>query len=204
MTIAVAFAVFALAIAIFAVPTLRQSTATVLARASGSASDYPPPSSSGYWVIFPKQISRGDGSSAQIFAETNLPEGTIYRTGNTVFGSVAGEALTSMYGCCESVRNGLIGLSAGNDSCNVSISGGERSAGFSVTVTITPIVEDPAPTAPTEAGDRPVPQPNNVLAILGDHFERLAGDQAKDLPDGSGKELVATAMYDWPEPQCGG
>jgi hypothetical protein len=138
MTIAVAFAVFALAIR-----DLRRSDPAAefghrRRQGIGIRVRLPAAPSSGYWVIFPKQISRGDGSSAQIFAETNLPEGTIYRTGNTAFGSAAGEALTSMYGCCQSVRNGLIGLSAGNDSCNPSLSGGERSAGFSVTVTITP------------------------------------------------------------------
>jgi hypothetical protein len=202
MTIAVAFAIFALAIAIFAVPALRLGSGTAVARASGEPSDYPSPPPTGYWVNFPKGISQGDGSSAQVFAETNLPEGTIYQTENTVFGTVAGEALTGMYGCCFSVRNGLIGLGAGNDSCNQSLSGGQRSAGFTVTVTVTPTV--PGHSAPSGAENGATVQPNDVQIILGDHFERLEGNQIQELPDGSGKELVATATYEWPDPQCGG
>jgi hypothetical protein len=43
-----------------------------------------------------------------------------------------------------------------------------------------------------------------VIAILGEGFERLTGDQVQELSGGAGKELIATATYDWPEPQCGG
>jgi len=200
ISIAVALAVSALATAIFLVPTLRLGTGTAVARASGAASDYPPPPSSGYWVVFPTSISRGDGSRAQVFAETNLPEGTLYQSGSSVFGSAAGHELTSMYGCCFSVRNGLIGLEADNDSCNTSLSGGERSAGFSVTVTVTPTIAGHS--APSGVDDGATVQPADVQVILGDHFERLVGDQVKDLPDGTGKELVASATYQWPEPQC--
>jgi hypothetical protein len=200
-TIAAAFAVFVLAIGIFAVPALRLSSDSAVALASGSSSDYPPPPSSGYWVLFPTRISQGDGSRAQVFAWTNLPDGTLYQTGAAVFGSAAGQELTSMYGCCFSVRDGLIGLEADNDSCNTSISHGERSAGFSVTVTVTPAIQGHS--APPGVDDGATVQPNDVQAILGGHFERLVGDQVKDLPDGSGNELVATASYQWPEPQCG-
>jgi hypothetical protein len=107
-----------------------------------------------------------------------------------------------MYGCCFSVRNGLIGLEADNDSCNMSISHGERSAGFSVTVTVTPAIQGHS--APPGVDDGATVQPDDVQVILGEHFERLVGDQVMDLPDGSGKELVATATYQWPEPQCPG
>jgi hypothetical protein len=96
---------------------------------------------------------------------------------------------------------GLIGLEADNDSCNASLSGGERGAGFSVTVTVTPTIAGHS--APSGVGDGATVQPDAVQVILGDHFERLVGDQVRDLPDGSGKELVATATYRWPEPQCG-
>ena len=204
MTIAVAFAIFALAIAIFAVPALRLGSGTAIAKASGSASDYPAPPASGYWVLFPKQVSQGDGSNAQIFAETNLPEGTVYQAGDTVFGSVAEEALTSMGGCCDSVRNGLIGMGAGNDACNRSLSGGGRSAGFSVTVTVTPTIDTSDRTGPPGENSEPITQPADVQAVLGDRFERLDGDQVRELSDGSGKELVATATYQWPDPQCSG
>jgi len=203
MTIAAAFAIFALAIAIFAVPTLRLGSEAAVAQVSGSASDYPPTPASGYWVLFPTQISRGDGSNAQVFAETNLPEGTIYQTGNKVFGSAADQTLTSMFGCCDRVRNGLIGMGAGNDSCNASPGGGARSAGFSVTVTVTPSIDASSWSHPSGYEPEPIDQPPQVLATLGDHFERLVGDQVRELPDGSGNELVAVATYDWPEPQCG-
>jgi hypothetical protein len=201
MTIAVAFAVFALVIAIFAVPAFRLSSGTAVALTSGSASDYPPPPSSGYWVVFPTQISQGDGSRAQVFAKTNLPEGTLYQTGTSVFGPVAGESLTGLYGCCDGVRNGLIGLEADNDSCNTSLSGGNRSAGFSVTVTVAPTF--PGHSGPPGADDGPMVQPEEVRAIFGGDFERLEGDQVRERPDGSGRELVATTTYQWPEPQCG-
>lgn len=201
MTIAVTFAVLALVIAIFAVPATRLGSGGAVAFASGSASDYPPPPSSGYWVVLPTQISQLDGSRAQVFAKTNLPEGTLYQTGSSVFGPVAGESLSEMYGCCDRVRNGLIGLEADNDSCNTSLSGGERSAGFSVTVTVAPAF--PGHTGPIGAYDGPTVQPGDVRVILGDHFERLEGDQVQELSDGSGQELVATAAYQWPEPQCG-
>jgi hypothetical protein len=201
MTIAVAFAVFGLVIGIFAVPASRLGSGGAVAFASGSASDYPPPPSSGYWVVFPTQISQGDGSRAQVFATTNLPEGTLYQTGSSVFGPVAGESLTEMYGCCFGVRNGLIGLEADNDSCNTSLSGGTRSAGFTVTVTVTPTI--PGHSSLAGVDDGPTVQPGDVRVILGDHFERLEGDQVRELTDGSGQELVATAAYQWPEPQCG-
>ena len=104
-------------------------------------------------------------------------------------------------GCCFSVRNGLIGLEADNDSCNTSLSGGKRSAGFSVTVTVTPTI--PGHSSPAGVDDGASVQPDDVQVILGDRFERLEGDQVQELPDGSGQELVVTAAFQWPEPQCG-
>src|SRR5438046_2992886 len=49
----------------------------------------------------------------------------------------------------------------------------------------------------------PPSQPAAVLAALGEGFERLSGDQVVTSEDGW-RELVATARYSWPEPQCGG
>jgi hypothetical protein len=204
MTIAVAFAIFVLAIAIFAVPALRLGSGTAVAGATASASDYPPPPLSGYWVLFPNQISQGDGSGAQVIAETNLPEGTVYQTGSTVFGPIAGKEGGSSYGCCESVTNGVIGLSAGNDTCNALAGGVGNSAGFTVSVTVTPTVDTSRFSGPAGSSVEPIRQPASVIAVLGEGFERLTGDQVQELPDGAGKELAATATYDWPEPQCGG
>jgi hypothetical protein len=206
VTIIVAFVVFGIALAIFAVPALRLgSNGPVEAQASGSASGYPSPPASGYWVIFPKDISPGDGSGVQVIAETNLPDGTVYQTGSAVFGTGPEVVSSSSYGCCETVSNGLIGLSAGNDTCSATVGGVGRSSGFSVTVTITPTVDD----ARTwmfdgSTSSHRFDQPDEVLSILGDRLQGLEGDQVQDLPDGSGKELVATAAYAWPEPQCGG
>jgi hypothetical protein len=203
----VAFIVFALALAVFAIPVLRLgSDGAVAAYASGTASSYPLPPSSGYWVVFPSGVSQGDGSGVQVIAETNLPDGTVYQTGSRVFGPNSGSESSSSYGCCESVSDGLMGLSAGNDSCNALVGGVGDSAGFSVTVTVTPTVEDTRLGGPfgDSQGSEAITQPDEVVALFGDRFQRLEGDQVWDLPDGSGKELVATATYAWPQPECGG
>jgi hypothetical protein len=128
----------------------------------------------------------------------------VYQSGSTVLGSMSGKASSSSYGCCESVRNGLIGLSAGNDSCNAMAGGAAQNAGFTVTVTITPTIDSSRWSGPPGSNTGGIAQPAGVMAILGDGFERFQGDQVQPLPDGTGNELVASASYDWPEPQCGG
>jgi hypothetical protein len=159
---------------------------------------YPSPPASGYWVLFPDAPelvpARSDGT-VDVIALTNLPEGTIYATSTSESGS-----------CCPAVSDGHIALEESNGSCYGWVGSIGDSPGLSITITTSAdlgqnmVLSGPVKPGGGE-GSEPPHQPDSVLEILGDHFENLTGDQVV-MKDGE-KQLVATASYPWPEPQCG-
>jgi len=193
-TIVVAFGVFALAAGVFVVPALRMRSSEGPQAAASGATSYPPLPLTGYYVVFP---SLPDGG--QVIAITNLPEGTLYSTSS---GNPGSDGFDS-FGCCPAVHDGYIGAEGFNDTCNSPVGSIGDSPGFDVSIEVRPDVTDMAISVPSGTSYEQPTQPDSVLAILGEHFENLTGDQVTDLPNG-GKELVATASYAWPEPQCGG
>ncbi len=161
------------------------------------AGTYPSPPTSGYWIVFPDQPDPAPNSTegaVKIVALTNLPDGTLYSVDTSESGS-----------CCPAVKDGQIVLHESNNSCYGRVGAIGNSPGLSVTITAGLDIGQgvrPGPMIPGDGGWEPPHQPDSVLRILGDHFQNLSGDQVVDEPDGS-KQLVATARYAWPEPQCG-
>lgn len=202
-TIIVAFGVFALAIAVFAVPALRLSGDPTIAPQAVASTSYPAPPPTGTWILFPAEASTGDGGGMEVVTLTNLPDGTLVSTSDTVYGPQVGEQNTGSYSCCSTVKGGAVVVGVGNGSCYGLVGAIGNSAGFQVTITASP--EPPGPiSVPFGVTYEPKTQPDDVLQLLGDHFQYLQGDQVRDLEGGSGKELVATSQnYTWTEPQCG-
>jgi hypothetical protein len=161
-------------------------------RAIGGAS--PSASPGGYYVSFPSEADRGqDPFSAQVTAVTNLPDGTLVSISTTDEGS-----------CCPAVRDGTIAVSTSDGSCYALVGAAGSSSGFSVTITAKPDFLPWVVSGPLSGSPPPPPQqPASVLAILGQRFENLSGDQVVAQPDGS-KWLVAAADFAWPSPRCGG
>lgn len=202
-TILVAFGVFALAIAVFAVPALRLSGDPTIAPRAVASTSYPAPPQTGMWILFPAEASPGKGSGMEVVALTNLPDGTLVRTSDSVYGPQAGEPDTQGYGCCSAVKGGVVVVGVGNQTCYGLVGDIGNSAGFAVTITVSPEPDMPH-SVPMGGTYEPQTQPDAVLQLLGDHFQYLQGDQVRDLDGGSGKELVATSQnYTWTEPQCG-
>jgi len=195
-TIVVAFGVFALAAGVFVVPALWMRSSEGPGAAPSGATSYPPVPLTGYYVVFP---SVPDGG--RVIAITNLPEGTLYAVSS---GNAGSDGFDS-FSCCPAVHDGYMGAEGFNDTCNSPVGAIGNSSGFDVTIEIQPDFSSVMGGFPRPPGASlgPTSQPDNVLAVLGNRFENLTGDQVTDLPNG-GKELVATASYAWPEPQCGG
>jgi hypothetical protein len=153
---------------------------------------YPSPPATGYYVLFPDQaeVSPDQPFSAVVTALTNLPEGTLVSITTTNEGS-----------CCPPVNNGEITFTTQDSSCYGLV--GARLSDRSFTETITAQPDFLPFSVPGPIDPKPPEQPASVLAVLGQDFENLSGDQAMVQGDGS-KRLVAKAQFTWPEPRCGG
>ena len=168
-----------------------------------TTTDSPAPSG-GYFVHLPDQPSRVVGSEAgsvRIVAPTNLPDGTLFSTSTDVYGSKPGSSGSGEGSSGDSVKDGTMTFTIGNNTCNGLVGSIGDSAGFALTVTVSakPVG---AISVPAGSDYTPPQQPDSVIRILGPDFENLTGDQVVVNHDGS-KSLVATATYTWPEPQCG-
>lgn len=162
-----------------------------------SLSGYPSPPGSGYWIIFP-DTTTPIANGMQVIAKTNLPDGTLYLASTDQSGE-----------CCPSVKDGEIVVrmndvgqlesSSEASSCD-SVHGIQTTPALVITITVDREIgrHVRVPVGTTS----PPEQPDSVVAVLGNHFEQLSGDQV--VTTDQGNELVARATYPWPEPQCAG
>ncbi len=150
---------------------------------------------SGYYITFPADAESPSGTQggAILHVQTNLPDGTKVYVSDEELGGGGGSG-----GCCSTVTNGEILVRVDNVSCMNSI-GQDRSTGLRITLTVLPDLEPLNPECLNPDGC-PNPQPKEVLAILGDHFENLDGDQVR-MVDGM-RGLMATAEFAWPPGTC--
>lgn len=154
----------------------------------------------GYYLLFPEAIEATTDSNggANVTLTTNLPEATLaLNTYQDVGGSAGG------LGLGDSVHDGKLTVTVFNQSC-YDPPGAQGSSGFELTVTIRPVfdnvpLEGPPP-APGQSPRGPPSQPDSVLAILGQRFENLNGDQV--TKDGEVNQIVVTRSYDWPPDSC--
>ncbi len=153
----------------------------------------------GYHVQFPDSIESAD----RIEAVTNLPEGTLFEERSEIFGPTAASSESEGFGCCTKVQDGRIVVKVENSTCYNHVGATADSSGFSVGITVRPTFDDFQPSIPAGGTWEPPTQPAAVFAVLGRHFENVTGDQVVTFDDGT-RQLVATARYAWPGPQCGG
>jgi hypothetical protein len=150
----------------------------------------------GYYIAFPQSITaltNDPNGGAAVVLSTNLPDGTKVMVHDTETGDGG-----AGFGCCDEVQGGQLRVKVNDTSCYNPL-GQDRSAGFVLTLTVTPSI-DSGRFGDCPGGCKPVPQPQPVLDVLGAHFENLTGDQVTTV-DGQ-RALVATAHYDWPEGVC--
>jgi hypothetical protein len=164
-------------------------------RATGETQD-------GYFVAFPEDAGppapNGDGG-ATLTVATNLPAETMvmasYDAGSS--GSI---------GCCRAVSDGLLVVEIDNQHCLDAFA--PQSDGFSVSVVVVPVfgsstygaIGRGSPDCPGGCAEQP--QPSSVLAVLGERFENLTGDQVTTLEDGTAALVATSEHFDWPEDTC--
>jgi hypothetical protein len=148
--------------------------------------------SEGFVVILPEEPGGEDDRGLAILdAETNLPDGTIvdlYYFSADVEGPSRG-----------TITDGRLEIRVTNDLCHDTEVG---LIGTAVRVTVTVRAEYPY------VGSRPfgqspppsVAQPRNVQRVLGPRFERLVGEQVRDV-DGQ-RYLEASRTYELPSDTC--
>jgi hypothetical protein len=201
LTVFVAFAVFAAA-GVFA---WRAFYPTEPSATGGPPSTTATPSQpiDGYWIMFEdlKPTSGGNDFGVKILATTNLPEGTLLQVSNSILGSPGSEPSSGGGSCCRGVSDGQFTTTIGNSSCNGLVGATANSSGLIVTLTASPQVHVWG--VPFGSDYEPPRQPQSVIDVLGKDFENLSGDQVVKNDDGT-RSLVATASFEWPEPQCGG
>jgi WD40-like Beta Propeller Repeat len=159
---------------------------------------------SGYWIRFPDTPTTTD-AGMEVIAVTNLPEGTLYLVNTPRSGA-----------CCIAVHDGRIDISMNDvgqldtsqaNGCTALREGNlVRAPDLHIQITVDRHIEDHIIGTPvTLNGNSPSPdastqQPASVVAILGNDFENLSGDQVTTGPDGN--RLTATVDYPWPTPRC--
>jgi hypothetical protein len=162
----------------------------------------PSPSQGGYYIDIP-DLTTGSGRVHgfwSLTATTNLPDGTMYEA-KSAWTDGGGEGTS----CCAQVQDGSIAFKIGDDPCSRTV-GTLGGGGATVTFEVRPVFNDiifhgPAP-GPVISGQSPgLPgQPASVLAVLGEQFERLTGDQV--IVDAGVRELVASRTYAWTPQVC--
>ena len=174
--------------------------------ASAEASQAPSPEASGpedSFIEFSPDILTGDDGN-RVEVRTNLPDGTVYELIDVSYGPKFGSQVGHGFTCCDEIRHGMIVIPVGEGSCNNLVGAVGDSAGFEFTIVVRPVFDNLMMSGPMGASPRPPPaQPDSVLAVLGEHFERLTGDQVVVADDGT-RRLEASARFRYPQPECGG
>jgi hypothetical protein len=104
----------------------------------------------------------------------------------------AGQLGTSQANGCTALRQGHL-VESTDLRIRITVDSDIGSHVIGVPVTL------PSADSPQADSGRPQ-QPDSVLAVLGQQFENLSGDQVAQTQDG--KQLVATVDYPWPAPRC--
>lgn len=159
------------------------------------------PGARGYFITFPEHAGAlgqdpNGGIGVTITIRTNLPEGTLVDIDAPNIGGPGG-----IGECCPPVHQGRLTIAVDNASCYLA-PGSPRSTGFGVTITVKPDFKV-VPIGPVAPGSTRKPigkQPATVLAILGQRFERLKGDQVRTV--NGVRQLVASATFAWPSNTC--
>jgi hypothetical protein len=162
----------------------------------------PTPTHQGYFIDLP-DLSTGVGPVHgywTLTATTNLPDGTMYEAK-----SASTDGFSEGLSCCEEVQGGVITVRAGDDPCYRPV-GSLGNGGATFTFEVRPVFDDfvshgpPPLPGPSSSPRQPPTQPASVLAVLGEHFEGLTGDQV--VVDGGVRELIATRTYTWTPRTC--
>lgn len=151
------------------------------------------PGARGYFVSFPKKAGpSGDNPNggASLVMTTNLPNGTLVWLIAEGVGGPGGNST-----CCPPTENGRITFQVNNGSCYLA-AGAVRSTGFTMMVKVLPEYRFRGGLGNPSRQS----QPPSVQAILGPRFEHLTGPQVR--MEKGGKELIATAGFDWPPDNC--
>jgi hypothetical protein len=166
-----------------------------VAMASGSIDD-------GYYLRFTDAISATSdpNGGVDLVLDTNLPDGTIVLQQDAETGMQGAHSM----GLGSAVQGGHLAITVSDQSCYAT-QGAPRSTGFTVTITVRPVFDTvtfEGPPGPNGSPRPPPGQPAEVLAILGDRFQNLTGDQV--TTDGDVREIVVTYAHDWPDDVCAG
>jgi hypothetical protein len=145
----------------------------------------------------PTSGDRNGGASVAI--RTNLPDGTMVLVAYDTGGA-------SGFSCCPIIDQGKLTVDVDNLRCLDP--GFQQSDGFVITLAVAPTVTTGTilqvtgslPDCP--GGCRARPQQASILEVLGEHFEKAAGDQMTTI--GHDRIFIATSpKYAWPARTCG-
>ena len=175
--------------------SLATANGAVLALRASPPEDQPQPQATpaDHYIRFEGQTE--DPSRPGVFSielSTNLPVGT--RIDRATF-SDYGEGGT----CCPGITSNRIRLTLVNHNCHV-VDGELRGSRFTLTIVAGPRVGYLLPCLGPPGGCKPQEQPASVRAVLGDHFERLRGDQV--VVDGAERRLVFEREFEFPAETC--
>jgi hypothetical protein len=145
---------------------------------------------SGYFLLFPDEVTVTYGD-ANLIIQTNLPDGTRYEIRAEGLGPPATES--EMQVCCEQLTGGQILFPFGCSNYSAPING---RSGFTIQVVVRPVWDDTLSGGGPIGQPRPPPpqQPEDVLAILGENFENVEGEQVVVDDEGT-RQLVAEGLY---------
>ncbi len=175
--------------------SLATANAAVLALRGSTADESPHPQTTpaDHYIRFESQTENPSRPGVlSIELSTNLPVGT--RIARATASEYA-EGGT----CCPGITSNRILLTLVNNDCHV-VDGELRGSRFSLTIVAGPRVEYLLPCAGPPGGCRPQKQPASVRAVLGDHFERLRGDQM--VVDEAERRLVFEHEFEFPAETC--
>jgi hypothetical protein len=147
----------------------------------------------GYFIRLFAAPYRPAGERGHYFVDlqTNLPDGT--RLSEETEHANGGGGT-----CCPVVRSGAVHLTLVNNACTIE-GGTVVGSRFTLVVTAGPDVTYMPHSCPI-GGDCDYKQPKHVRALLGDHFERLTGDQVVEY--GRNRKLVYTQPIEFPSDTC--
>jgi hypothetical protein len=183
---------FVLALVIGSLATAN-ATVLVLRGSTGDEAPHPQTAPADHYIRFEGQTE--DPSRPGVFSielSTNLPVGTRI---DRATASEYGEGGT----CCPKIKSNRILLTLVNNNCHI-VDGELRGSRFTLTIVAGPQVGYLLPCFGPPGGCKPQEQPASVRAVLGDHFERLRGDQV--VVDGAERRLVFEHEFEFPAETC--